>query len=420
MHALNHSTGARNHPYETIFAHLSGIRAGTLAILAGAALLVAPGGLMAGPVEDLVAQVSPANYRHLLDDMLFTHDGNDRGYGADHDLARQNIFDHFESLGLTTSLFSFTYNSNTYYNVVGVHEGYLHPEQIYIVGAHYDSVNNPGADDNASGTACVMETARVLASHRFESTIIFIAFDREEQGLKGSNAYATAHAGDDIRGMISTDMIAYNPGGLNRAAIYGRASSDPCKQALADCLTQYGGITSDLYGGFDASDHAPFEWQGFQAALLIENDYNGNPNYHHQSDSVDTPDYIDYDFATNMTRGTLAWLAGSATPIDAVVSGPAPGLAGQVNHWTISGATPNTRTFFVYSFANGSFEVPGCPGVFLGISGPVLAGSTMTDANGDGLFNRFVPAAATGRNIGVQAVQPATCVTSNTDWYAFP
>jgi len=326
-----------------------------IAMLAVATIPAAPGVLMAGPVENLVAQVSATNYRHLVDDMLFTHNGNNRGYGPDHDPARQNIFDHFESLGLTTSLFGFTYGGNTYYDVVGVHEGYLHPEQIYIIGAHYDSANTPGADDNASGTACVMETARVLASHRFEATIVFIAFDREEQGLIGSNAYATAHANDDIRGMISADMIAFNPGGVNRAAVYGSTNSDPCKQALSDSLSLYGGIQPIMYGSMDRSDHAPFEWHGFQAALLIENEWGSNPNYHRSTDSVDTPNYIDYDFAANMTRGALGWLATSATPIDAVVADPVPGVAGQVNHWAVSGATPNTRTYFVYSFTNGSF-----------------------------------------------------------------
>ncbi len=420
MYALNHPTNARNHPSKNISRHLWGTRAITLMVLAVAAVLAAPRAVVAGPVEDLVAQINIASYRHILDDMLFTHDGNNRGYGADHDPARQNIFDHFESLGLTTSLFGFSYNGQTYYDVVGVHEGYLRPEQIYIVGAHYDSANTPGADDNASGTACVMEIASVLASHRFEATIVFIAFDREEQGLIGSNAYATAHSSDDIRGMISADMIAFNPGGANRAAVYGRDASNPCKQALADCLTLYGGIQPVIYGAMDRSDHASFERQGFQAALLIENEWGSNPNYHRSTDSVDTPNYIDYSFAANMTRSVLGWLAISATPVDAVVAGPIPGVAGQVNQWSVSGAAPDTRTYFVYSLTSGSFEVPGCPGVFLGLSSPVLAGSTITDANGDGYFNRFVPGAATGRNIGLQAVQPATCVISNTDWYAFP
>ncbi|MCL4197428.1 MAG: M28 family peptidase [Phycisphaerales bacterium] len=386
-----------------------------LAALAAAAAQPAP----AGPIEDLTAQVSVASYRHILDDLLYTHPGHNRGYGAEHDLARQNIFDHFTSLGFETSLFPFQYGGSTYYNVVAVHEGFARPEEIYIVGAHYDSANNPGADDNGSGTACVMEIGRVLASHRFEATIILIAFDREEQGLYGSRAYAAANRDKDIRGMISTDMVAYNPGGANRAAIYGSSNSSPCKQALADAMTQWGGIQPTQYGSMDRSDHAPFEWEGFEAALLIEYSWGSNPHYHRSTDHVETPDYIDYDFASNMTRGTLGWLASSAVLVDAVLAGPVPGNAGVMNQWTISGAAPNTRTFFVYGLSTGSYEVPGCPGVFLNMAGPALAGSAMTDALGEAVFQRFVPSAARGRNVGLQAVQPSACFISNAVWHEF-
>lgn len=395
-------------------------RGAVLLLLTSMLAWAAPRALSAGPIEDLVAQVSAANYRHILDNLLYTRPGNNRGYGAEHDLARQNIYDHFVSLGYDTSLFPFIYNGSTYYNVVAVHEGTTRPEQVYIVGAHYDSANNPGADDNGSGTACVMEIGRVLASHRFEATIILIAFDREEQGLRGSRAWAAANRDMDIRGMISTDMVAYNPGGADRAAIFGSSNSNPCKQALADALTQWGGIQPTQYGAMDRSDHAPFEWEGFEAALLIEYHWESNPNYHRSTDHIEMPGYIDYDFAADMTRATLGWLASSAAPVDAVLAGPVPGQAGTVNQWTISGAAPSTRTWFVYSASGGSIEVPGCPGVMLGLSRPVLAGSTTTNGSGEAVFARFVPAGASGRFIGLQAVQPSPCLISNAAWHRFP
>lgn len=279
----------------------------TICACIAALVLVLSSSALAVSVQDIVDDVSQATYTHYLDDLLYTRLGHDRGFGAEHDLARTNIYNEFDGYGLDTSLHSFTYSSNTYYNVVGVHQGMARPDDIYVVGAHYDSVNNPGADDNASGTAGVMEAARVLSRYDFEATIVFIAFDREEQGLVGSDAYAQDHSGDNILGMISMDMIAYNAG-QNKATIYGRTSSDPLKQDLADAIAAYGnGLTSVIAGTFDASDHAPFEWQGFQASLLIE-DW-GNPYYHQANDSVDTPNYIDYGFATNMVRSTVGYLA---------------------------------------------------------------------------------------------------------------
>jgi hypothetical protein len=267
-------------------------------------------------VNDIVSEVSQTTYRNYLDNTLYTHSGDDRGSGPQHDLARDNIYSQFSGFGLNTSLQSFSYSSNTYYNVVGVHPGTTRPGDIYIVGAHFDSVNNPGADDNGSGTAGVLEAARILSRYSFEATMVFVAFDREEQGLVGSTAYAQQHSTDNILGMISLDMIGYNGSGSNGARIYGRDSSAEIKQDLADAISLYGnGLFAVDSGRLDASDHAPFENAGFQACLLIEYDVWNNPYYHTSMDSVDTPNYIDYAFATNMVGSTVGFLSDSAVLI---------------------------------------------------------------------------------------------------------
>lgn len=268
-------------------------------------------------VLDIVQGISQTSYTNYLQNDLYTRTGDNRGFGAEHDLARTSIYNSFASFGLQTTLHAFTYSSSTYYNVIGVLPGTTKPNEYLVLGAHYDSVNNPGADDNGSGTAGVLEAARALSGYTFEKTIIFAAFDREEQGLKGSTAWANEHAGWDIRGMVSIDMIAYNPSGASydTALIYGRATSDPLKNALSSAVSTYGGINCSLLGQLDASDHAPFEWNGFQAALLIEGAVWTNPYYHQANDSVDTLNYIDYDYATRMTKGSAGWLASSAGPV---------------------------------------------------------------------------------------------------------
>jgi hypothetical protein len=172
-------------------------------------------------------QVSEATYRYFLGDnqgvegILFTHASDNRGpNGPDHDPARENIATHLESYGLSVTLEPFTYWGDTYYNVVATQAGTLHPDQEYIVGAHYDSVDNPGADDDASGVSLVLEAARILSQYESDYTIRYVGFDMEESGLIGSQAYVDAHIGDDILGMISADMVAYNTG-ANHADIYG-------------------------------------------------------------------------------------------------------------------------------------------------------------------------------------------------------
>jgi len=270
-------------------------------------------------------QVSETSYRYFLGDnqgvegILYTHAGDNRGpNGPEHDPARDNIAAHFESYGLTVTLEPFYYGG-TYYNVVATKLGTVYPDQEYIVGGHYDSVSNPGADDNASGVASVLEAARILSQYESDCTIRFVGFDMEEAGLVGSSAYVDDHYADDILGMISADMVAYDPG-TNYACIYGSSASNPIKSALAAAITEYsGGLTCGDHGQLDASDHAPFEWAGFQACLLIEGEVWSNPYYHTQQDNVDMPGYINYEYAVKMTRAIVGFLvdhAGVQVPID--------------------------------------------------------------------------------------------------------
>lgn len=293
------------------------LRIWALAALFAVMPCISQPGLADLTVLDVVEHVSQANYTDYLDNMLYTHSGDDRGFGPEHDLARSNIRAEFESFGLQTSLDPFYYSGSTYYNVVGVHSGSDRPDDIYIVGAHYDSLNNPGADDNASGTAGVMEAARVLSQYEFEATLVFIAFDREEQGMRGSSAYVTEHRNDNILGMVSMDMIAYNTAGrFKRARVYGRQSSAALKQSLAEAVSLYGnGISAVDSGSLSQSDHDPFERAGFQACLFIEYDVWDNPCLHRLCDSVDTPAYIDYEFATDTTRSVVGFLATRAVLI---------------------------------------------------------------------------------------------------------
>lgn len=264
---------------------------------------------------DAVNLVSEAQYRDVLDNRLYTRLGDNRGVGGpQHDLARDNILNAFKGFGLDASLDAFDWNGGTHHNVVAWKPGTTRANEVYVLGAHYDSVNNPGADDNASGTAGVIEAARVLSKCTLEASVCFVAFDREEQGLIGSDRWVAKNASPNIKGMISLDMIAYNAAAMaNQAMIYGRSESSGLKTALASALNLYGnGIVASIQGGLDASDHAPFEWRGFQAALLIEAGVWSNPHYHKPTDSVDTPGYIDYAYATNMTRGAVGYVATAA------------------------------------------------------------------------------------------------------------
>lgn len=272
------------------------------------------------PVAEVVEQLDPAAYRHYIEDVLYTHVGDNRGLdGAEHDRARQNIYDHFVSVGLPTSLHEFTYNGRVFYNVVAVKEGVLRPDDVFIVGAHYDTVSNPGVDDNGSGLAAIMEAARVLAGYPTEATIVFIAFDVEEPGLFGSAAYAADHGGQRIVGMLSIDSIGYRLPSEDRVRVVS-SNSNTMQDQLAEAVTLYArGVVPliDVDGG-ELSDHRSFEAITDACLFLAASD---NPNMHTPDDALEVPGSIDFDYAFEITRAAVGYLATRAVLLG---NGPGP------------------------------------------------------------------------------------------------
>jgi len=233
------------------------------------------------------------------------------------------LYNFFAHLGLHCEYEPFTFaTTRTSRNIVATLPGKTHPLRVIIICAHYDSTSNqpttlaPGADDNASGTAAVMEIARVLANTTFDYTIKFICFSAEEWGLYGSKYYAQAAKGrqEMIIGVVNLDMIAYAdlmPEDLN---VFVNQTSE--------WLANRNIIMGKLYGPLDilkalnssmrSSDHAPFWDQGYSAMLGIEDYGLKNPYYHKTADTFDT---LNMDFATSVTKIALTVVADLAQPI---------------------------------------------------------------------------------------------------------
>jgi len=288
-----------------------GLSVGTVSALG--ALARAQGTLEGHHAADLVDQ---AQYAAVHSDQLYTHDGDNRFLAPEHDLARNNIAARLAGYGLDSTSEPFDYWGYSGYNVIGELPGTTRPNEVYIIGAHYDSFSfdglAPGADDNATGVAAVLEIARLVSQWDSQATIRFIAFDLEEWGLIGSGAYVAAHYTDDIRGMLSLDMLAFRLGEQSWAVVGGRPQSSDVKAALIAALADYAGVVGVDVGEADYSDHAPFEDWGFHAAVLDEYDIFQNPYFHSQLDSVETSGYIDYAYATALTRGVMGWLVDAA------------------------------------------------------------------------------------------------------------
>lgn len=174
-------------------------------------------------------------------------------------------------------------------NVIGTLEG-THPEQgIVYIGGHYDSVSaGPGANDDASGVAAMLEAARVLATkgHRTKATLKFIAFGSEETGLDGSYNYVDANF-DEVStkgiGMINLDMIAVGDT-LQIGNIGYLGGGGP---ELRDYTRGKAGIWGLAWTPFTAgenSDHTYFEQAGVPAVFLNQSP---DPYYHTSQDTLD-------------------------------------------------------------------------------------------------------------------------------------
>ena len=201
-----------------------------------------------------------------------------------------------------------------------------------VVGAHYDSVADaPGANDNGSGTAAVLELARLLkALHPAHTRLRLVLFVNEEPpyfqtGDMGSYRYAglLAERNEPVAAMISLETIGYfsdAPGSQqypppfgavfpNRAdfvAFVGMPGSRPLVQEAMGSFRRHaefpsiGGIAPSFIPGIDWSDHWSFAQHGFQAMMITDTAIFRYPHYHRPTD---TPDKVNYERLARITKG---------------------------------------------------------------------------------------------------------------------
>jgi hypothetical protein len=255
-------------------------------------------------------------------------------------------------------------------NVVAELPGEKSPERVIVVGGHYDSRASdpadaesraPGADDDASGTAVVLELARVLAGESFPGTLVFIAFTGEEVGLFGSRHWATAAraAGRDVvamlnndmvgnardaRGGVVTDRVRVLSEGLPRMSDaeavrrFGAESDSPSRQ-LARYVWELApryvpGLAVDLVFRPDrlgrGGDHLPFNEQGFPAVRFCEalEHYDRHHQDVREEDGRrfgDLPENVDFAYTTRIARLNCAAMASlalaPAPPAEAWIEG---------------------------------------------------------------------------------------------------
>ena len=208
-------------------------------------------------------------------------------------------------------------------NLEITHKGDSHAEQSILIGAHYDTVRgSPGANDNASGVAVLLELSRLFNSLPTEITIRFVAFVNEEAPFfflssQGSRIYAKAarQHGDDIQLMIALETMGYyrtDPYSQkypplfrffypNRADFISLVSNFRSRRIMRKLAQAFRDSTDfplehvatfGFIPGVAWSDHLSFWMQGYKALMVTDTAFYRYPHYHSATDTTDKLDYV--------------------------------------------------------------------------------------------------------------------------------
>lgn len=212
------------------------------------------------------------------------------------------LLDRFDEIGLETYIHHHTgyigYGDTLDAgNVIAIQRGTELPDEYIIIASHYDHPDGPGADDNASGTAGVLECARILSQHQFKRTILYIPFNGEERWMVGSYPFVEKCAREDmnILGVFDMDMIGFWPG-----AEYGPVTMYSGFSYISERLFDYYQNVANLYipemptrrfTEMDAygGDHLSFDVHEYPALYIGDIEYHAeNIYYHTPNDTIGT------------------------------------------------------------------------------------------------------------------------------------
>jgi Zn-dependent M28 family amino/carboxypeptidase len=267
-------------------------------------------------VQDLVNKATRGSFEANVQQLVSfgTRHSNSDGYVKATTFAR----DKLDAMNYQTRLQTVALNNKPTHNVIADKSGHGgETREVVIVTAHLDSINlqggpaapAPGADDNGSGSAGVLEIARVFHDQQGIHDLRLILFGGEEEGLFGSKYYvATLDTAEKarIRAVVNMDMIASLNNPTRTVLLEGAPVSQTIIDSLSEAASTYTGLTveTSLYPA--ASDHVPFIKADLPAVLTIEGADNTNGNIHSAEDTLQR---LDYDFGLEILRMNIAFIA---------------------------------------------------------------------------------------------------------------
>lgn len=206
---------------------------------------------------------------------------------------------------------TFDYIGNAAYNLVVTKSGTTYPNTFVVVDGHYDSKTGTGTNDNGSGTAIILETARLLKNINTDYAIKFIHFSMEEVGLVGSYHFVNNVAfpnGMDIRVLLNIDEVGGDITKVNNTIVCERDESNPSAanaasyaftDTLATCVQLYSNLFTEISYAY-ASDYMPFQTKDYIITGFFEK--NQTPHRHQATDSIA---YVDVPYVYEITKATI-------------------------------------------------------------------------------------------------------------------
>jgi uncharacterized protein YxeA len=257
-------------------------------------------------VIDMISSVNQSNIIRILTDFL-NFGPKDTGSQNCRETA-EYIYTEFKNMGLNVRYEDWKYVSYQDRNVVATLNG-TDPESdaVFIICAHYDTIDNsPGANDDGSGIAAMIETARILSKYHFNHTIKFIAFSGHEVGLYGSFAYAKKayFENENIIAALMLDMIGNTTKAGNVIQIHKTQRVEWISQIIQKTCTKYRDkiniVAEEIIN--TACDEKSFLDLGYNGIVFIQPNCWELPD-HCPEDDLDT---INFPFLTNATKLILA------------------------------------------------------------------------------------------------------------------
>lgn len=305
-------------------------------------------------IDSLIQLITEQSYRAHFDSLRTDEFCNRKVISSmiqssDHDKCRNYIYNQFQLYLGRENVYLHKFESNDYRglaNVIGFKKGKDKNAGIWIIGAHYDSNNNkeishaskissPGANDNGTGLAAILELARITSKLETRASILFAAWDLEEVFTNGKATGSNTWFNKFIIREKTTNWATIAKGGIiNKNDLTANLNFDMFgnphlekekKPILWVCYatnndiafvenyvsvvnTYISEITAKSFGKLIYSDHYTFSSRKIPSVENLESDYRQDTFYHTYGDNLQNPHNINMKFATNVTRGGLAFL----------------------------------------------------------------------------------------------------------------